>query len=226
MAIRDILSRRARSGDFEKFRALVESVVFGVVFTAHPAFTIRHELALALAELGTGQPHDGEPLDQGGRARRMALVAGATHRPESALTLDVEHAWSVEALRHGHDALESIHRIAFRIARERWPEQWTRLTPRLISLASWVGYDQDGRTDLTWMGAIGKRLEDKQAALERHHASVKALQRDCDPDFRETLAPVERMLAAAAATVAEQITLLAECAGDPGAHGALRAGDG
>ncbi len=94
LAVRDILWRRAQSGNFEKFRALVESVVFGAVFTAHPAFTIRHELALALAELGTGQAHDGELLDQGGRARRMALVAGAAHGPESALTLDVEHAWS------------------------------------------------------------------------------------------------------------------------------------
>ncbi len=177
-AIHDILSRLAVKGDFEKFRALVEKVAFGVVFTAHPAFTIHHELALALAELATGTSHDGEPLGQGGRERRMALAVGATHRPENALTLEIEHAWSLEALRHAHDALERIHRIAFRIARERWPQQWTRLTPRLISLASWVGYDQDGRTDLTWMGAIGKRLEDKQAALERHRASVEALQRN------------------------------------------------
>ena len=109
------------NGDFEKFRALVERVAFGVVFTAHPAFTVRHELALALAELATGQARDGEPLGEGGRARRLALVAGATHRPETTLTLDVEHAWSVEALRHAHDALESIHRIIFRIARDDGP---------------------------------------------------------------------------------------------------------
>ncbi len=159
--------------------------------------------------------HDGEPLGEGGRARRMALAAGATHRPESALTLEVEHAWSLEALRHAHDALERIHRIVFRIARERWPQQWTRLTPRLISLASWVGYDQDGRTDLTWMGAIGKRLEDKRAALERYQESVVALGRNCDPDFRNALEPVERMLSGASAIVAEQSALLAECAGDP-----------
>ncbi len=215
-AIHDILSRLAVKGDFEKFRALVDRVAFGVVFTAHPAFTIHHELALALAELATGSSHDGEPLGPGGRERRMALAVSATHRPESALTLEVEHAWSLEALRHAHDALERIHRIALRIARERWPQQWTHLTPRLISLASWVGYDQDGRTDLTWMGAVGKRLEDKQAALERHRASVAALLRNCAPDFRPALEPVAQMLATAAATVAEQITLLAECAGDPG----------
>ncbi len=54
-AVRDILSRLAVNGDFEKFRALVERVAFGVVFTAHPAFPIHHELALVLAELATGQ---------------------------------------------------------------------------------------------------------------------------------------------------------------------------
>ena len=216
LALREILWQRAQAGDFEQFRVLVESVVFGAVFTAHPAFTIRHELALALAELGTGQTREGKPLDQGGRARRKALVAGAAHGPESPLTLDVEHAWSVEALRQAHCALEKIHRIVLAIARERWPGQWTRLTPRLISLASWVGYDQDGRTDLTWAGAIGKRLEDKQAALERHHAAVKELQRAYGQDQCERLAPLERMLAKAAATVAEQLSLLNECAtGDP-----------
>ena len=215
-AIHGILSRLAVKGDFEKFRALIERVGFGVVFTAHPAFTIHHELAVALAELATGSSHDGEPLGQGGRERRMALAVSATHRPEPALTLDIEHAWSLEALRHAHDDLERIHRIAFRIARERWPRQWTHLTPRLISLASWLGYDQAGRTDLTWVGAIGKRLENKQAALERHRASVEALQRNCDLDFRPALEPIAQMLAAAAATVAEQITLLAECDGDPG----------
>src|SRR5260370_15491544 len=155
-AIRDILSRLAVNGDFGKFRALVERVAFGRVFTAHPAFTIRHELALTLAELATGSSHDGEPLGDGGRARPIPLFAGAAHRPETALTLEVEHAWSREALRHAHDALERIHRIPFRITRERWPQHWTHLTPRLITLASWVRYDQDGRTDLTWMGAIGK----------------------------------------------------------------------
>ncbi len=85
----------------------------------------------------------------------------------------------------------------------------------MISLASWVGYDQDGRTDLIWMGAIGTRLEDKGTALDRHYASVKELQRGCDQDFRDKLAPLERTLAAAAETVAEQISLLAECGGDP-----------
>jgi phosphoenolpyruvate carboxylase len=216
LAVREILWQRAQGGDFEQFRALVESVVFGAVFTAHPAFTIRHELALALAELGTGQARDGKVLDQGGRARRMALVAGAAHGPESALTLDVEHAWSVEALRQAHGALEKIHRIVFQIARERWPQQWTRLTPRLISLASWVGYDQDGRTDLTWTGAIGKRLEDKHIALERHLASVRELQCAYGEDFRDKLTPVEQTLTTAAATVAEQLWLLAQCAGEPG----------
>jgi phosphoenolpyruvate carboxylase len=214
-AIREVLSGLAMSLDFAKFRALVERVVFGVVFTAHPAFSIRHELASALAELATGQSHEGESLSEAGRAGRMALIAAAAHRPENTLTLEVEQAWSLEALRHAHDGLERIHRIVLRIARERWPEHWTRLTPRLISLASWVGYDQDGRTDLTWMGAIGKRLEDKRAALERYRAWVTALQRNCAPDMHDALAPIEARLATAAAAIAEQAALLAQCAGDP-----------
>ena len=60
------------------------------------------------------------------------------------------------------------HRTALRVAREHWPEQWTRLEPRLVTLASWVGYDQDGRTDMTWTRTIAARLADKLAMIERY----------------------------------------------------------
>ena len=128
------------------------------MFTAHPTFSITLELARSLAELATGETLAGVALDQAGRDNRIETALRVEHRPPTELSLEVEHAWVTEALNHAHDALEGVHRTALRVAREHWPKQWTKLEPRLMTLASWVGYDQDGRTDMTWTRTIAARL--------------------------------------------------------------------
>jgi phosphoenolpyruvate carboxylase len=207
--ITELIEREARKGGFEEFRAAVERAAFGVVFTAHPTFSITLELARSLAEIATGQTVAGEALDAAGRAERMEAARRAEHRPPAELTLEVEHAWVTEALAHAHDAIENVQRTALRVAREHWPEQWTLLAPRLVTLASWVGYDQDGRTDMTWTRTIAARLSDKLAMIERYRGKAEALERAASGDFLRALEPIGAMLATAAATVRRQRELLA-----------------
>ena len=52
-------------------------------------------------------------------------------------------------------------------ARAKWPQDWTGLSPRPIVLASWVGYDTDGRTDINWWDTIRLRLQMKLFQLDR-----------------------------------------------------------
>ena len=214
-ALEDLIEQKAREGGFEEFRTALARIVFGVVFTAHPTFSISLELARSLAELATGQTVDGVALDPAGRDERMETAARVEHRPPDELSLDVEHAWVTEALHHAHDALERVHRTALRVAREHWPDQWTKLEPRLVTLASWVGYDQDGRTDITWTRSIAARLADKLAMIERHLRKVEALERAASGDFLATLQPLRTMLTKASATVAHQIELIAAAERDP-----------
>jgi phosphoenolpyruvate carboxylase len=133
-----------------KNSAAGSSASFGVVFTAHPTFSISLELARALAEVTTHAACNGAPLDDSGRAAHLAVAAHMPHMRPNDLTLDTEHRWSVEALRHAHTALDCVNRAAFRIARTKWPDRWDLFDPRMITLATRVGYDQDGRTDITW----------------------------------------------------------------------------
>src|SRR5271156_3452654 len=214
-ALRDLIEKKARDGGFEEFRTAVARSVFGVVFTAHPTFSISLELARILAELATGNTVDGVTLDQAGRDERMETAARVEHRPPDQLSLEVEHAWVTEALNHAHDALEHVHRTAFRVAREHWPDQWTKLEPRLVTLATWVGYDQDGRTDVTWTRTIAARLADKLAMIERYQGKVEALTRGASGDFLRVLEPLGTMLATASTTVATQMKLLAAAERDP-----------
>jgi phosphoenolpyruvate carboxylase len=214
-ALTALIEQKARAGGFGEFRAALARSVLGVVFTAHPTFSIELELARSLAELATRQTVAGVALDQAGRDERMEAAARQPHRPPVELSLEVEHAWATEALNHAHDALERVHRAALRAAREHWPEQWTTLEPRLVTLASWVGYDQDGRTDMTWTRAIGVRLADKLAMIKRCRDKVEGLKRGAGGDFLKALEPLIAMLATASTTVLQQMELLAAADRDP-----------
>jgi phosphoenolpyruvate carboxylase len=215
-AAQTLIEQKARDATFAEFSAALVRNVFGIVFTAHPTFSMRLELARSLAELASGQTVEGVPLDQAGRDERMDAAALLEHRPPAEISLEVEHAWVTEALNHAHDALERVHRTAFRVAREHWPDQWTKLEPRLVTLASWVGYDQDGRTDVTWTRTIAARLTDKLAMIERHRRKVEGLKRaNTGDDFAAALESLDAILTTASATVAHQMELLAEAERDP-----------
>ncbi len=213
--ISELIERKARDASFEEFSAAMRRIVFGVVFTAHPTFSISLELAHKLVELATGQTISGPTLDREARDDLLKAVLHAEHRPPAEISLEVEHAWAIEALSHAHDALDEVNRTALRVAREHWPEQWMTLEPRLITLASWVGYDQDGRTDVTWTHTFGARLSDKLAVLRRYRAKVGAIQDSCSADFHRALEALCAKLDTASATVTNQLELLADAERDP-----------
>ena len=214
-AITALIENKALAGRFAEFRETLGRILFGVVFTAHPTFSIAQKLAHSLVELATGATAEGAPFDQVGREERLTLALNSAHRPPDDLSLEVEHAWVTEALNHAHDALEGIHRMALRIAREHWPDEWTKLEPRLVTLASWVGYDQDGRTDVTWTRTIAARLDDKLGMIERHRRRIDELIGAASGDLLQALAPLGVMLNAASATVASQLKLVREAEREP-----------
>ena len=54
--------------------------------------------------------------------------------------------------------VRQVYELAFDVARELYPDDWRRLRPRLLTLATWVGYDTDGRADIGWTTTFAKRL--------------------------------------------------------------------
>lgn len=199
----------ANGVDFDTFRATVARPMFGIVLTAHPTFSMPLSIARSLSELACGKTCAGAPLDDAGRARRMAEAYDQHHRPPELLTLEVEHAWSLEALGGAHAAIEDLNRAVFRSARAKWPARWTELLPQLITIASWVGYDQDGRTDVTSMRTFAVRLADKSAALARYRAAVARISDGASPGLAAALEPVTAMLDSAIRTVGRQTAALA-----------------
>jgi phosphoenolpyruvate carboxylase len=53
----------------------------------------------------------------------------------------------------------------FSVAATRYGDKAFTLRPQLATIASWVGYDLDGRNDIKWTFSLLVRLKEKQAAL-------------------------------------------------------------
>ena len=143
-----------------RFRDAIERVRFSAVFTAHPTFAVPPAVYATLVALATGDA-DGTPSFE-------------THRP-ARITLEEEFVQAFAAIERGRDAIDRLTAELLRAARHVWPNTWREVSPKPIVLASWVGYDTDGRTDIGWFDTLRLRLRMKRAQLERLSAQLEPL---------------------------------------------------
>ena len=177
-AMRALFEARTRDAEgnrvaFEAFRAIVERVVVGVVFTAHPTFGMAPALTTALGALAAGRDEDGQPLSDAARDALLAMAVTTRHGPPPGISLAVEETQAEVAIAHAQGALARVAGIVLDVAAEAWPDDWTKLTPRLVSLATWVGYDIDGRSDIGWTATLRARLASSARQVERYLAEVQ-----------------------------------------------------
>ena len=181
--VRAILDAAAEQG-FEAFRALVERTCAGVVFTAHPTFALGEHKR----ELMTRYPAASEAAARKAWRQELGEIAQS---PRRAITLRYEHAQARKAVANAQIALRALNAEILAAARAHFPAAWASLQPQPASIASWVGYDLDGRTDIHWGETIRIRLEEKAAQLRRYETMLgEALTGGDDPELeamRETI---------------------------------------
>lgn len=160
LAARLVAALPRRQGDFETLRDRVGRIGFAVVFTAHPTFGMPKAVAALIARAAseTGAAARGPLLEQ---------AAALSSRPDAGISLDDEFDQACIAANHGRAALDAFNVALLDAARERWPDRWTELVPRPFAIASWVGCDTDGRTDIGWWDTVRYRLESKRMQLDR-----------------------------------------------------------
>jgi phosphoenolpyruvate carboxylase len=140
---------------FAAYRALVEHPRYAAVFTAHPTFALPQATAALLAEAAGG----------------LGAVDPMRLRP-AGVTLAEEFAAAATAIAHARDALDAFAASLLSAAREVWPDRWVSLAPAPVLVATWVGYDTDGRTDIGFADTLGFRLRMKALQLARLSAQV------------------------------------------------------
>lgn len=155
---------------FAAYREAVERTRFAAVFTAHPTFSLPRGTAAALARAACGE----------------AMPDGLPHRP-TAPTLEEEFDQANEAIARGRDALDRLTEALLLAARGVWGDRWQALVPRPVLLASWVGYDTDGRTDIGWWDSLRLRLVMKRLQLARLAGQLAPLG-DCAAVLRARVA--------------------------------------
>ena len=135
---------------------------------------MRTPLAVELMSSG-GTPQ--RPRNGAARARHLTV------RRETPPTLQDEAEASTAALRTLRRAVRRMLRVAVDVAAERYPHELKRLRPRFITIATWVGFDLDGRTDIGWSrslelplparaGGLGELGASSATVRERHRGST------------------------------------------------------
>lgn len=185
----------AAAAPFEAYAASLARPRFAAVFTAHPTFGMSRKLAHALADLASG-------------VAKSAVIAAEdlSFRPDATITLQDEFEQARFSVRHARDAIDRLNAALLSQARARWPERWRELKPRPIILASWVGCDTDGRTDIGWWDTLRYRLESKRGQFFRMLEKL--------PETAAT-AEVRALVGAALAAVERQLALAPPISSQP-----------
>ena len=149
----------ASADDFAAFAAKWRQPLVHVVFTGHPTFLLTAAQSVAVAasaaagEIGAG------------------TTCIAPHERD-VITLDSEHADAMAAIARAQFARDTINRQLLSEARRKWPSEWRSLNPMPLRFASWVGYDMDGRTDISWATSLRYRLAEKAERLAGYAAML------------------------------------------------------
>ncbi|MCK9542874.1 MAG: phosphoenolpyruvate carboxylase [Novosphingobium sp.] len=161
----------AADDDFAAFAAHWQRPLAHVVFTAHPTFLLSGAQARAVAMAAS----------RGDISPETVCAAPAAR---DTITLDYEHEAVMAALTRAQAARDRINALLFAQARARWPKRWRAFQPLPVRLATWVGYDMDGRTDIGCTTSVRYRLIEKARRLEGYAGAL----RDTAPEIADRLA--------------------------------------
>ncbi|MEQ8823882.1 MAG: phosphoenolpyruvate carboxylase [Filomicrobium sp.] len=192
--------------DFATFKNVWSRAKAGIVLTAHPTFGVSESLAAQMVEIAAS--NDELASD---RAR-------LPHRPDEPVDLAYEHRRAQSAIVNLRNALEDLYNRFYRVAHDSFGDQAFDAKPKLATIASWVGYDLDGRTDITWDASIKFRLKEKLTSLNdiRQRFLLTKHRLAEAPEVERISRQLTGKLDLAIAAVQEQVQALESAAGDPG----------
>ncbi len=143
----------AEGDPFEVFAGRWTRARNGIVLTAHPTFGLSEALTRRMVEIALADETEAEEK------------LGVAHRPDDKIDLTYEHSRAMEAVRNLRTGYYELLNVFFSITAQHFGDRAYFLKPALATIASWVGYDLDGRTDIVWSRSFVLKLQEKHAAL-------------------------------------------------------------
>lgn len=141
--------------------------IYRAVFTAHPVFALRHDMSMRLcheAESGDNKRAEGgdKKMPEGAYDQRLEV------------TLGDEHDEAMNAIRNARAAICGINAAILDQRKSSQPTNWRTDLPQMLGVSTWVGYDLDGRSDISWADSFRLRLAEKAEALSIYLADLSA----------------------------------------------------
>ena len=130
----------------------VGKTIYHAVFTAHPVFSLEAANSSKLSEMA------GESLDK-------SFPDNAYH-PRTEISLQDEHNEATSAIKNAREAIMSLHKKILKEKHSKNVPGWRDAVPRLFAVSTWVGYDLDGRSDISWLDSFRLRLSEKKTSLD------------------------------------------------------------
>ncbi len=194
-AFRKIVDTSASEG-FEAFARRWSKPFMHVVFTAHPTFLLSAAQSDAIAAAASA--------DDVSQKSVCSVDYG-----RDTITLDYEHGEAMAALARAGDARDALNHVVLDVAASHWPDRWQYIKPMSFRLATWVGYDMDGRTDIGWSTSLRYRLAEKALRLAAYAAALEKIGRVADTLalLRAALEHTNQMAALFAADLADPAAL-------------------
>lgn len=165
--LREYAHDKGKLRTFTAFQNELENGLGGIVFTAHPTFSLSKQARTLYCNqlaMNLGKETDEEII--------LSQVQ-ATQSP----TLEEELEQADVAVLAVRRAIRTVSKIALQVARELYPEDWQNFSPSFITVASWVGFDLDGRTDIDWSKSLHFRYLSAlkgTAELEEQLSAIKS----------------------------------------------------
>ena len=107
-----------------------------------------------IASMATMTDYEGKKFHT--EVKKIIKKFQTEQRPDKNITLNFEHNISLVALKNLQKALIIFYGQLFEFTKEEFPQDYLTLTPRFFSLHTWVGYDVDGRGDISWVDTFTK----------------------------------------------------------------------
>ncbi len=153
--VRTLVEASVSGKDCVAFAAHWSQPLLHAVFTGHPTFLLSSAQSDAVATAASST----DPI--------MKTVCSVSADRDT-VTLESEHSQAMAAMTRASAARDLLTRTILEVAAEHWPSDWQLARPAPYRLATWVGYDMDGRTDISWATSIKFRLIEKQMRLGLH----------------------------------------------------------
>ncbi len=163
---------------FEAFQDVLEQEWMGLVITAHPTFCMTEIASQDMADLAVGRDKQGDPLSEAARGEILERTGLIPHGTPDGIDLQGELSQSYVAVEEINRSLATLYECAIDVAIDLYPDDWKHLSPRLITVASWVGFDLDGRRDIGWNTTYRARLESTIRQLTHYKEIVAGICKD------------------------------------------------